>query len=61
MTTFYSCCRQGLSILLLALLAPVLQADAPSVSYIFPAGGQRSTWGAIISTNSVDSRCSGRV
>ena len=39
MTTFYSCCRQGLSILLLALLAPVLQADAPSVSNIFPAGG----------------------
>ena len=43
MTTFYSCCRQGLSILLLALLAPVLQADAPSVSYMFPAGGQRGT------------------
>ncbi|MDP7205700.1 MAG: hypothetical protein QGH11_09035, partial [Pirellulaceae bacterium] len=43
MATVYFCCRQGLSILLLALLATVLQADAPSVSYIFPAGGQQRT------------------
>ena len=43
MTTAYFHARQGLSVLLVALFTSAIVADTPTVSYIFPAGGQRGT------------------
>jgi hypothetical protein len=43
MTTVYFHARHGLSVLLVVLFTSAIVADAPTVSYIFPAGGQRGT------------------